>query len=718
MDVQSTLYSSAATCLFSIILTALVTAPVKGQTAAEPNRVDENIFAGAADASSQNVDAGSIDKLLELADKGDINQLSQVKVSGQTGSPSLDMPVSTVARQESTVGKSPAAVFVITNEMIHRSGAVCIPDVLRMVPGVQVAQIASGEWAISARGLNSQYANKLLVQIDGRTVYDLFFGGVIWDVQDVMLEDVERIEVIRGPGATIWGSNAVNGVINIISKRSQDTQGVIVQGGAGNHERGYTNARVGGRLSEDMTYRIYGKWFDRGPSYLPEGGSADDVWHQGRTGFRMDYEADDSNTMTLQGDYYDGNTVTLTPNQIPLSPFSVASNEGHVSGENILYRWKHTIDDDTDWTFQTYYDRTERHFYYPDYALNRDLFDLDFQHRFPLGTRNEIIWGCGYRFTQDSFFESPASSFFITVDPPQRFDNYFSYFLQDQITLVPDRWFFTAGSKFEHNNYTSFEFQPTARLLWTPTERHSIWGAISRGVHVPTRQTDDSTVRLPAVATVPMPTFPLIFGNRGLRSEELLAYEFGMRVQATERFSWDLALFYNQYARLISNLQGTPYVEPPAYLDIPYLYENGMAGETYGAELAANYTVSERWRLQCAYTYTRLFMHLDPGMVMNVNPGETPNNQVYLQSSWDLGSHWQFDLIGRYVDALLTTTPQAIPSYLVMDARLAWHNRKNMEVAVVGRNLTHGFYSEFTPLTSQVAYKVGPEVYGQITWRF
>jgi iron complex outermembrane recepter protein len=670
----------------------------------------------------QDVDPGSIDKLLDMVDK-DISQLPQVSVAGHTGSAMLDTPVSTVERQASTVGKTPAAVFVITNEMIRRSGAVCIPDVLRMVPGIQVAQTSSDEWAISARGFNAQYSNKLLVQIDGRTVYDLCFGGVFWDVQDLILEDVERIEVVRGPGATIWGSNAVNGVINIITKKAQDTQGVLVQGGAGNHERGYTNARVGGCIGQDMAYRVYGKWFDRGPSYLPDGGTAPDEWHQGRSGFRMDYDASRSDAMTLQGDYYDGNTVTLAPNQIPTAPFSVASNQGHVTGENILYRWKHTIDQDVDWTFQTYYDRAQRHLLDPGYGLDDEVFDLDFQHRFPLGSRNAFIWGCGYRFYQDAFqITQPASPFYyITVDPPDRFVNYFSYFLQDQITLVEDRLFFIAGSKFEHNNYTNFEYQPTVRLLWTPTERHSFWGAVSRAVHVPTRETSDATITMPSMTPPPFTPpviFPQVDGNPGLLSEELLAYECGMRVQATERFSWDLALFYNQYDRL-NTLAPNGYDINMPFIFMQAQFQNGASAETYGAELAANYTVNDHWRLQCSYTYIELFVHDSTGTVGNAaNPGATPNNQLYLQSSWDLGTHWQFDLTGRYVDALLTDLPPQTPSYFVMDTRLAWHRDKNLEVALMGRNLGRGYYSEFAPATSQVAYKVGPEVYGQITLRY
>jgi iron complex outermembrane recepter protein len=709
-----------------MFLAAYFASPVHGQTSAglDPGGISSPSQAGTANQGG--VDAGSLDKLLDLADKGEVGQLSQVNVAGRTGSPSLDQPVSTVERQASTVGKSPAAVFVITNEMIRRSGVQTIPDALRMVPGVQVAQISSDEWAVSARGFNSQFTNKLLVQIDGRTVYDLFFGGVLWDVQDVILEDVDRIEVVRGPGATIWGANAVNGVINIITKRARDTQGFLVQGGAGNHESGYTNARAGGCVGQDMYYRVYGKWFDRGPSFLPDGGTAPDAWHQGRTGFRMDYDASQCDAITLQGDYYDGKSVTLMPNQIPTSPFSVPSNDIHVTGENILYRWKHTLDEDSDWTFQTYYDRTERHYLDPGYGLDTDMIDFDFQHRFPLGERNAIIWGCGYRYWQDSFQNTqPSSAFFLTVTPPDRIDNYFSYFVQDQITLEEDRWFLIGGSKFEHNPYTTFEYQPTARLLWTPTKRHSIWGSVSRAVHVPNQQTSDAQTTLPPVGTTPFPPFPFdltifpqVVGNPGLRSEELLAYEFGMRVQATERFSWDLATFYNQYDKLFAFSPSGMVFNPP-FIFAQQQYQNGMAGQTYGAELAANYTVNEQWRLQCAYTYTRLFLHLAPGMIASAdNPDDTPFNQVYLQSSWDLGNHWQFDLIGRYEDALLRSQPPQIPSYIAMDTRLAWHSGKNLEVAVAGRNLTHGFYSEFAPISSSTAYKVGPEVYGQITWRY
>jgi iron complex outermembrane recepter protein len=702
------------TCgLILLMLTANFASQVCGQTTAGTGQGTASGPSQTSNANPGDMDAGSLNKLLDMAEK-DVGQLSQVNVTGKTGSLALDQPVSTVERQESTVGKTPAAVFVVTNEMIRRSGATTIPEVLRMVPGVQVAQISSDEWAVSARGFNSEFANKLLVQIDGRTVYDLTASGVYWDVQQLLLEDVERIEVIRGPGATIWGANAVNGVINILTKKAQDTQGLLVQGGAGNHELGYTNTRAGGRIGQDLYYRVYGQWFDR--NHSPEGGmSTNDAWSQERGGFRMDYDASQSDAMTLQGDCYTGYSGLKFPYPTPTRPFVGNNNADHVSGENILYRWKHTRDEDSDWTFQTYYNRTQRHALEANTisTVDRDLMDFDFQHRFPLGERNGIIWGWGYRFTQDSF---PPPSFQVRFNPEKRFDNYFNYFLQDQITLEEDRWYLTGGSKFEHNPYSNFEYQPTVRLLWTPSNRHSIWGAVSRAVVIPNRMETDSWARWPPLTTSPLPTFVIVNGNPGILSEELLAYELGVRVQATERFSWDLALFYNQYDNILGLSSGKPYFEPPFYIDVPQYIQNVARGETYGAELATNYTVNERWRLQCAYTYLRMFLHANPGTYMLMSPSESPVNELYVQSSWDLGDHWKFDLTGRYVDSTTGGSPNLslfVPSYITMDTRLAWHNAKNLEVAVVGRNLARGYFTEFSAGTL-----VGPEVYGQVTWRY
>jgi iron complex outermembrane receptor protein len=332
------------------------------------------------------------DSLLQMAEQ-DVSRLSEVKVSERV--PTLDTEVSTVSRSPSTVGKSPAAVFVITNEMIRRSGATSIPEVLRMAPGVNVARIDANKWAISIRGFNGRFANKLLVQLDGRTIYTPLFAGVLWEAQDVLLEDVERIEVIRGPGASVWCANAVNGVINIITKRAADTQQVYGQAGGGTFERGFASARYGGQIGEDVDYRVYGKWFERGTGIPPFGDPFDD-WRAGRGGFRLDYNPGrcDCDLFTIQGDTYE--TVAGARNVLPsfAPPFStIVTGDNAFRGTNVLGRWTHVIDEQTAWQLQAYYDYTQIDAEVLSFLENRDTLDIDFQYRLPLGERQKIVWG-------------------------------------------------------------------------------------------------------------------------------------------------------------------------------------------------------------------------------------------------------------------------------------------------------------------------------------
>ena len=346
----------------------------------------------------------------------------------------MDLEVSTVSRTESTVGHSAAAVYVLTNEMIRRSGARSVPEALRLVPGVQVARINASTWAISIRGFNERFANKLLVQIDGRTVYTPLFGGVFWDVQDVLLEDVERIEIIRGPGATVWGANAVNGVINIITKRADDTQGLFAEGGGGN-ERGFASARVGGQ-SDNVAWRAYGKWFDRDSGFSPTRDTNDD-WQVGRICFRTDWKPSCCDTVTFQGDYYDGNAGMTHIEPIPASPFvQIGPRDQKLSGGNALLRWSRKIDDDSDWSIQLYYDRTERTLGDNEIREDRDTVDVDFQYRFPLADYHSLIWGFGYRNTRDRIRDS---TFHLQFSPTDRADDRFSTFLPrpDDITGRP-----------------------------------------------------------------------------------------------------------------------------------------------------------------------------------------------------------------------------------------------------------------------------------------
>ena len=663
-------------------------------------------------------DATDLDSLLEAADK-DVTQLSNVSVA----SPALATEVSTVSRQESTVGRSAAPVFVITNEMIRRSGARAIPDILRMVPGVQVARIDSSKWAVSIRGFNGRFANKLLVQIDGRSVYTPLFGGVWWDIQDVVLEDVERIEVIRGPGATVWGANAVNGIINIITKKASDTQGTYVHAGAGTEELGFTTARYGGRIGNDAHYRVYGKWFERDEGFAT-GDNAKDDWRMGRGGFRTDWTPNCCDTLTLQGDYYKGaaGERNLLPSLPPVFTQAMDDDE-FTEGGNILFRWRRELAEDSDWSLQLYYDRTERLWSNLGMGEDRDTFDLDFQHRFPLGHRHSIIWGFGYRNTKDQIRNADVlfgAQPIISFSPNERADDVLSYFIQDEITLREDLLYFTVGSKFEHNDYTGFEFQPTARLLWTPSPRHCIWASISRAVRTPTRTEDDIRLLMAPVVVPPgIPVFPELFGNPNMVSEDVIAYEAGIRVQPTDQFFWDLAVFFNQYDSLRSiGFAPLPGPGPGGSLILPGVFENDGRAQSYGFEIAGTYEITPHWRLYGTYSF--LVITGETGADMN-----SPRNQIYLQSSWDLCRDVQFDIMWRYVDSvpgfgLAGTVGPGVPDYNVMDMRLAWHARPGLELAVVGRSLLDLQHLEAPTDTAlgTVSTEVQAEVYGSVTWRY
>jgi iron complex outermembrane recepter protein len=629
--------------------------------------------------------------------------------------PSMDVPVTSVTKEASTVGRSAAAVFVITNEMIRRSGATCIPEALRMAPGLDVAQINSSTWAISCRGFNGIYASKLLVLIDGRTVYTPVSSGVYWDVQDVLLEDVERIEVIRGPGGTLWGANAVNGVISVITKRSQDTQGVFLSAGGGTVKRSSEAARFGGKIGEDGYYRVYGKYFDQGPYFDPTQ-QGKDAWNQGRFGFRADWDLDRAkqNTFTVQGDHYTGYSG-MTSNFTSVTPPFSQMQEGaiHNTGENVLMRYRHVQDEDSDWTLQTYYDQFDR-----GTILNSEKVktgDVDLQYRFRLSERHSITCGAGYRYIH-SFCPS-ESPFTSSIQPPERSIYLGSQFVQDEISLSPNFWTLTLGCKIEQNPFTDFEYQPTARLLYTPDNKHSLWGAVSRAVRMPAIFNQD-LFNTAAPSTGSM--FTRVLGNAEFRSEVLYAYELGFREQMTDQFSWDIATFYNVYDSLLSTaVIGAPYTETdpsPPHSVLPLMFTNRGSADTYGVELATNWSVSDRWRLSAQYTFLQ-------ALVRNVNAGgsgagDSPLHQCGLRSSWDLRKDLDFDLTARYVDCL---PGYDVPSYITMDLRLAWRARKQFELAVVGQNLLQPYHYEFGQLSAFSGYEVTEVprgVYGTVTWKY
>lgn len=592
----------------------------------------------------------------------------------------MEVKVTSASKKEEKLFETAAAIYVITQEDIRRSGATCIPEALRMVPGIEVAKVDNSKWAITSRGFNYLYAEKLLVLIDGRSVYTPLFAGVYWDVQDLLLEDVERIEVIRGPGGTLWGVNAVNGIINIITKSAKDTQGNLLSGGGGSEEKGFSNVRLGGKLGENIYYRIYSKYLNRdegkGTIY---GGAADDS-EKFRTGFRLDYDRSERDLVTVQGDFYNGNSGRKTVEASLTAPFMIYFDETvNVRGGNVLTRWTRQYSETSDTVLQFYYDRTQRS--YKILSEERDTFDLDFQHHFQLGDHQDIVWGLGYRYTGDN----TDGSFTMSFNPSSRDDDLYSAFIQDEIAIVPDLLKFIVGTKFEDNDYTGFEYQPTARLLWTPDERSTVWTAFTRAVQVPSRSYTDRHSNYLVIN--PALVFSLS-GNDDLKSQELMSYELGYRIKPKDNLLFDITGFYNEYDHLYS-LENNP----TAFTKI---YDNRIDGETYGTEVSAHWQVRPDWKLTAGYSFLRILTHLkdastDTSKTLR-NELSSPRNMFNLRSYFDLPGDFEFDTALYYVD---NVPYHDIPSYIRLDARLGWHISKNMELSAVVQNLLDKHHPEF-----------------------
>ena len=594
----------------------------------------------------------------------------------------LDIEVTSVSRRPEKLSETASAIQVITQEDIRRSGATSLPEALRLAPNLQVAQVNSHDWAISARGFNNTLANKLLVMIDGRAIYTPLYAGVFWDVQNVLLDDIDRIEVVSGPGGALWGANAVNGVINIITRSAKDTQGLLLTGGAGSLIQDFGAIRYGGAAGSNFFYRVYGQHFDRNNSVLADGSDVPDKWDMTQGGFRTDWYPSDANTFTFQGDFYAGSEQG-------------AVSDSEVDGQNALGRWTHMFSAESELQVQMYFDRTWRDI--PN-QFSEDLktYDFDLQHRLALGERHTIVYGAGYRLMQDRVKNTPAISFL----PPDRNLQLFSGFLQDEITLLPERWKFTVGTKIEHNDFSGWEVQPSGRLAWTPTTNQMFWGAISRAVRSPSRIDSDIFAPTPPVP----PGVPGFSGSPGFDSENLLAYELGYRVQPFSRLSLSAAPYYNFYEDLRSVDQTSP---------TNFVLENHFKGEVWGIELSANYRATDWWRFRGGYNY--LHKHLWPtttNALVSVREGNDPHHQFSLQSIMDLPGHFQFDLTARYVDTLPSPN---VPSYLTFDVRVAWQF-KDLELSIVGQNLLDNRHPEFGNVTGR--REIARSVYGKVSWRF
>ena len=635
----------------------------------------------------------------------------------------MNIEVTSVAKKEQKLSRTASAVFVISQDDIRRSGATNVPDLLRMVPGLNVARINSSTWSISVRGFSGQYSNKLLVLIDGRSVYVPIFSGVIWDEKVVPLDSIERIEVINGPGATVWGANAVNGVINIITKKASDTQGGLITAGGGTSDRGFGTARYGGKLGGKAAYSLSADGFDRNHSPGAAGGDGKDGWNVVHGGFRVDANATARDSITLEGGGQSGNVGELFSSIASISPpvNVTLPYQDRFSGWNLLSRWNHVASSHSETSLQVYFDRSNRCDSTYGFALN--TFDLDFQHHVAWGERQDIVWGLGYRITSDNTASDSATPQ-VAFSPADRNTQSFNSFIQDEISILPDRLYLSLGTKLEHNDYTGFGLEPSARISWTPSKRIMLWTAVSQAERTPARAETSLRYNLSAQpGPNGLPLLISVFGNPKFKDEVLRAVEVGYRTQLTPRVSLSGTAFFNNYHDLNSFESGTPFLESgasPLHLVIPTTFANLGHGETHGVELFGNWKVSNRWSLSPGYSFLTMHIHRSPlSNDLTGGPateGGSPNQGAQLRSHLDLPGHWGWNASAYFVGRL---PAQAVPSYTRLDSNLTWQIAERFSITLAGENLLKDRHLEYTGSDSTVLPSlIKRSVYAKFTWQF
>jgi iron complex outermembrane recepter protein len=631
----------------------------------------------------------------------------------------MNTEVTSVSKKEQKLSEVAAAIFVITQEDIRRSGATNIPDLLRMVPGLDVAQINSNLWAVSARGFNQEFSNKLLVMLDGRSVYLPTFSGVFWDVLDLPFEDIERIEVIRGPGGTTWGANAVNGVINIITKKAGETRGGMVSAGGGNVAQEFGTVQYGDKFGARTDFRVFTKYFNDG--HLPglTGQSGQDGWHVLRGGFRTDTHLTSNDELSIEGDLYTGrigDTAGLFTSFASPSLKNVLF-EANLSGGYIQSDWTHGYSDGSETALQVSYDRFRRND-----ALGeaRQTFNIDFQNHIAWGERQDIVWGVGYRFSSST---SPGS-LTIALEPPDLDTNLFSAFVQDEIALIAERVSLTVGTKLEHNYFTGFGVMPSARVAWQIRAKQTAWAAVSRALRTPSSIDTGSEANFGGFIPPTGPPVALrIVGNPDFQDERLLAYEAGYRAELPHRAAIDISLYYNDYDSLETAEPGPPFFEAtplPPHLVIPLEYENLMHGEAHGIEFSGSWKPATHWTLSPGYAFEEIHMHLAPTSLDTQSApaaeGSTPRQWARLDSHLDLPYGLDWDANATFNSRL---TAQDVPSYTRVDTQFNWHAREKLTLRIVGQNLSSDHHLEFVngPGTG-ISGLVKRSAYAQVEWRF
>jgi iron complex outermembrane receptor protein len=601
---------------------------------------------------------------------------------------------------------------VITREMIRRSGLTSVPEILRLAPGVEVARVDGGLWSIGIRGFSNPYGNKLLVLMDGRSVYNDTISGVYWSAQDLPVEEIERIEIVRGPVAAIWGANAVNGVINIITLSAQDSEGGSVTAGFGGDMLGYGHASYSGRLGAHGNYRVYAGYRVHdaleGPSGTDEGN-----WIHRSAGFRMDWDLAKTDSLLVEGQGFTGNERDVLEFLSPFryNPGPLTRQPLFYSGGNIEGEWKHAFSEGSAMTVRAYYDRYDTN--NADVEKNLRVTDFEIEHHYRLSPRQELVWGAGYRRSDhDSLAGLP---WYV----PATQTNLFSAFAQDEISLVSDKLRLIAGTQVEHNTFTGVEVQPTVRLLWEPTHRYTLWGAVSRAVRTPsvgervetTQFVDDERRNLGLI-------FPLVaHGNPALQSETLLGYEAGQRMQWNHCLSLDVSAFYNFFDQLSTLYIANLYVDPRGFVVMPTLFANQGSARTYGTDASANLTVTHNWKPSAGYSWLKLVPGAyDYALTLTEVRGPTdPQHQAQLHSNLDLTRTLQFDTSLYYTGSVAA---YQIPSHWRADLRLGWRPTHKLEFSLAGQDLLSPDHAEFLYEVSGRTMQIRRGVTGNVTWSF
>ncbi|MFK7821037.1 MAG: TonB-dependent receptor plug domain-containing protein [Planctomycetaceae bacterium] len=627
-----------------------------------------------SDADSEDDASDEVDDELDSLLDSSLETLSAT----QATTPDLNAEVTTVSRTEKPVGKTPSAVFVITNEMIRRSGARTLPDVLRMVPGLHVARLTNGAWSIGMRGNSGNATNDLLVQVDGRSIYSKFFGGTLWGNQDFVLEDIDRIEVIRGPGGSVWGANAVRGVINIVTKNSSETQGLFIEGAAGNELRHTETARYGGQTSLG-SYRIWGRNLRLDGGEFPNGVPDTGFWNPISAGFRVDLNQTFFDRLTVDLGYFESSRTSrsalaqLTPPFVNQGVFDTRYQSwfANVTGEYVV------SDNESMLTRGSFYS-TELEGTAGQFNPMNQI-ELDFQHNIQRTERQEIVWGTSFRRTT---IDVIPTAFLEPINPDFAVNTY-GAFLQNTYS-IDDRTAITVGTKLSYNDLSGFEHQPSGRIVFNPTPKTAVWASLSRAVRTPTFHHTNARIRTLPLRTFPLPMFGRISGNDGLAAEDLLAVEVGIRQQPQKHFFWDLSAYHFTFRDIIATgTPGAPLPGVPGTLELPIPIVNlDGTSEVAGIELFSKYEMNDSWRLSGSYTYTH---NWDDRF-------RFPTNSLYLQSSHNLTPDTELDLIWRYLDNF-----GDVDHYNTADVRFSWRFTDAIELSVVGQNLLRPSQFEEAP---------------------